>query len=87
MSIASLVLPVLAKRQPCNNIPSAFQYKVPFSPANVMSSSTFAFAIEYFPQRISVTNVTCSANINVAAWPISRASLVALSASESAASG
>ena len=40
-----------------------------------------------FRSKIWVTIATVSANINVAAWPISRASLSAWSASASAASG
>ena len=51
------------------------QCKHPFSPPTATTSLAKAFAVAKFPQSRLVTAVPVRQNINVAAWPISRASL------------
>ena len=79
--------PVSIIRYPRAIIPPILQNKAPFSCANATSSSVSAFAAAYFPLWMLVYDASLSANIRVAAWPISRACLSAPSASASAASG
>ena len=88
MWTASEALPVRTNTQPWFIIPNAFQNKAPFSSAKATSFIAIARLLpRNFRSGYRSRCVNCSANIKVAAWPISRASLSAWSASASAASG
>src|SRR5262249_60733415 len=87
ISTASAALPVNEHTQPCCILPCALRNTASFSAPTDTCSSDCARAASYFPFRILVRPVSDSANNKVAAWPTSRATLSARSASASAASG
>ena len=76
MRTASAALPVRANKQPWRIIPRAFQNAAAFF---VRQSDEFIGIARLLPRNFRKENgsvhVTLSAYINVAAWPISRASL------------
>ena len=73
--------------QPLLISPNAFHISAPFSSAKGTTSLDCTYAVVNFPQKMSVKLLMDRAVINVAVWPISRASLSAWSVSASAASG
>ena len=87
MLLAEKGLPTSAKTEPWFIIPNAFQNWEPFSSAKVTCSWACALAATAFPQRVCGITIWDRACTNPAAWPVSRASATARSASARAASG